>query len=121
MPGPPLVSPPLPEMSPRKLVVMLCRTVSVPLPRVILAAVPESDPTVWPPFSRSKVPPLTMSAVVEARLPPAPELQRAGVDGGGAGVAVGAAEAEQPGAGLGQAAGPGDLAVEGAWRRPGSP
>ena len=92
---------------------MLCRTVSVPLPSVIVPPVPERAPTVWSWPLRSKLPPLTVSRPVEARLPPVLELQDAGVHDGAAGIAVGAAQAEQPGAGLDQAAGPGDLAVEG--------
>ena len=74
MPPPCLVSPPLPEMLPRKLVVMLWLTVSDPLPSVIAPPVPESEPTVWPPFSRSKIPPFTVNAPAEARLPPGPRV-----------------------------------------------
>ena len=53
-----------------------------------------------------------MSAVVEARLPPAAELQRAGVDRGVAGIAAGAGEAQHPGAGLAQATRATDAAGE---------
>ena len=72
MPVPPLVSPPLPEMSPRKLVVMLCFTVRVPLPKVMVPPVPERAPTVWSWPLRSKLPPLTVSGPAAARLPPVP-------------------------------------------------
>jgi len=72
VPPPDLPRPPLPEMLPRKLVVMLWLTVSDPLPSVIAPPVPERDATVWPPFSRSKIPPFTVSAPVGARLPPGP-------------------------------------------------
>ncbi len=73
MPAPDLVRPPVPPMAPAKLVAVAWSTVRLPSPRVTTPPVPESAPTVWPlPFSMSKLPPLTMSAVVVARLPPLP-------------------------------------------------
>jgi len=73
VPAPILVRPPVPEIAPENVVLVLSLpVVNVPAPSVTEPA-PASEPTVWLKLLRSKVPPaFTVSAPVGARLPPGP-------------------------------------------------
>ena len=60
----------MPVICEASVVLLVLLVVSVPAPSAIIPPVPDSAPTVWMLPSRSKVPPLTVSAPVAASAPP---------------------------------------------------
>ena len=62
----------MPEIALASVVLAVLSAVSVPLPKVIAPPRPESAPTVWLLLLRSNVPPLTVSAPVDASDPLTP-------------------------------------------------
>ncbi len=116
MPAPCLITPPVPEITAARVVLLPSPMVSVPLPSTMPPPLPEIVPTVW------LLPPQAEDAAVDreraarGERSAGPELQGPGIHRRAAAVGVGGQQRERAAAGLGEAAAADDGVGEGERR-----